>query len=163
VSHFDDDRYWAQREFDRNSETQDHAARSAVDAGMRAINYCFLLNGGGCVALLGFLGATAGSATKSASPVIQSSIASLAWFGWGALASVVASGLAFGSLYLAAESFGAKGLQWSHSYVVNTTASRRRGLWFNIALAGAVLTGLSSAGFFLSGLLAARAAFTVGW
>jgi hypothetical protein len=136
-------------QIDRRAEYMETAA---IDCANQALKALFLLNGGGCLALLTFLGATfaAPDLTPDKASVLAAIIHSLTKFGLGAGLAVTASCLA----YLTNSAF-ANGLMMAERQTALGQRQWQRGKifkWLTILLA------LASLGSFFVGIWSVHSA-----
>lgn len=114
----------------RNHDGQLEIFRSVITSGQSAIKSSFLLNGGGAVAMLAFVGHLA----QFEAAKVPTFSACLLPFAFGVLAIAVTSGLTYLS-------------QWM--YASTSPRPRRMGFWLNLLC---IFLGCSSYGFFALGL-----------
>lgn len=125
----------------RRAEMMEAAANESANVALKAL---FLLNGGACVAVLGFLASTFNVETNSDhATLVTDFIKALKWFAFGSGAAVFASCLA----YLANSGY-AKGL-----IDIEDRISWRWGVVLNWA---AIIIGLASFVLFSVGVLSIR-------
>lgn len=137
-----DDEYKAWRDqVTRRAETMEAASIESANQVLKAL---FLLNGGACVAVLGFLASTFNAdADTDRARLIADMLASLRWFSMGAGCAVLASGLA----YLTNSAY-ARGL---------IDVNDRKAWWWGMALNKvAVMVSIASFVLFCVGLLSIR-------
>lgn len=68
---------------------------AAIESGNQALKALFLLNGGACIALLGFLASTLNSSKPEIAHLMQNIVSALQWFAYGVGAATLASCLAY--------------------------------------------------------------------
>lgn len=135
------------RDHDRRAEAMEAAA---IGSGNQALKGLLLLNGGACIALLGFLAGTFEKANLTAQNIAL--LAALRFFGWGAAAAVLASVTAYLCNSAYARGLMSQKKAWEWPYVTDTASSRRHwtaGMALNWI---AVLEGAVSLGAFMFGL-----------
>jgi hypothetical protein len=160
--------------FDKNDERQTSAEQAAINAGLAAVRALFLLNGGACIALLGFLSSTYAGAKRTPGEVLAAKAGalfgtvtsidaetaliaqitgSLTMFAWGAGFAVLTSGLAYFVNYTTAISFGAMERNWKHPFVHNTARSLKLDKIAGVLTLFSFLSGAVSFAFFILGVL----------
>ncbi|WP_113499209.1 hypothetical protein [Brucella sp. NBRC 12953] len=126
----EDQHYWAKRAFDRNDQLHDELLKAALDSARDALKAALLLNGGACIALLGFLASiTSKEATRASLMLLAPAKFGLTWFAAGAFLAAFGSGLAYicNSLYSGAAA--EKDKRFSHPYIFGNKGSDRLYWW----------------------------------
>lgn len=137
----------------------DERYEKQTDAGIQFAKQSFqsllLLNGGACIAILGFLANTysAKELGDKQRQLIESMVSSLTWFSLGAFATVLSTVIAF----LSNRGFADSGLYRDRivaaPYLVHNARSRRWERYAMCLLIVALIGALTSLGFFLAGLV----------
>ncbi|RUW55824.1 hypothetical protein [Mesorhizobium sp. M8A.F.Ca.ET.021.01.1.1] len=171
-------RAWAQPVLDAHKARTANMEKAAIECGNLALKALLLVNGGACVALLGFLSSTFNAATDPTVPqtilarlagiVLDNGVAAerarlimdvtgaLSWFAWGTAAAVSGSALAYltNSVYSRALTFQQTKYDWP--YVEQTPKSERE--WARAAMLNwvAVATGVAALCCFAGGILSVQ-------
>lgn len=122
--------YWAKRAFDRNDQMHDELLNASLNSGREALKAALLLNGGACIALLGFLASIASrEASRTSLMLIAPAKVGLGWFAAGAFFAALGAGLAYicNSLYAGATADLDKKFQ--HPYLFENASSIRKQWW----------------------------------
>ncbi len=122
--------YWARRAFDRNDQMHDELLKASLDSGREALKAALLLNGGACIALLGFLASIASrEASRTSLLLIAPAKVGLGWFAAGAFFAALGAGLAYicNSLYAGAAANLDK--KFHHPYLFENAKSKRNQRW----------------------------------
>lgn len=149
-------RAWVQSVFDKHDSRANWMENAAVEAGNNALKALLLLNGGACIALLGFLSSTFSDMVDS-NTALQSSVttawnlllgfenssereklvtdivAALSYFAWGAGFSVFGASVAYLTNSCYARGLYAMKRQWEWPFIVETKQSTRE-WWFGAVL-----------------------------
>lgn len=108
------------RDHDRRAEAMEAAA---VESANQALKALLILNGGACVALLGFLAATFGKPDLADQNLAL--LSALRLFGWGAAMAVFASAIAYLCNSCYARGLMAYNKGWKWPYLSKTASSAR--------------------------------------
>jgi hypothetical protein len=116
---------FAKRAWERQDRTYQQLLNASMDSAKDALRALLAVNGGGCLALLTFLG----TAVRIEDPVQQELLSGLAigalrWFGFGVLAVVLATGLAHLANNFCATAIAKRRQVPEHPYSGDTPASR---------------------------------------
>ncbi len=135
------------RDHDRRAEAMEAAAIESANQVLKAL---LLLNGGACVALLGFLAATFGKPDLADQNLAL--LSALKLFGWGAAAAVFASAIAYLCNSCYARGLVAYDKTWEWPYLNKSTGSTRN--WTTALILNwiGVIAGATSLGLFMCGL-----------
>lgn len=156
----DEPDYWAKRAFDRLDERHERQLDAAIQSGKQALNAALLLNGGACIALLGFLASAYAANTLpfERADLIAAFVGSLSSFAWGAFWAVLASGLGYLGNYSYSEAVFRKNKELERPYIRETAASKAWSRAGAVSLILAVLGVFASLSYFLCGLWSIRGA-----
>jgi hypothetical protein len=149
---FEQNRAFAEREHDRNTDIANKVDEAAINGGNLALRMVLLINGGAAVALLSFMGGLPKDQR-------QAIAGALLWLAWGVVAAASALGLAYITNYYAAGGYRSMEYWWDYPYVRDgplTARKRRLKRAFHIA---AMLAGIGALVFFVAGMLRVKSAF----
>jgi ABC-type multidrug transport system fused ATPase/permease subunit len=145
---------FARRAWERHERTHLQFLTASLDSAREALKALLVVNGGASVALLAFLAA----ATRIEDLTRQAVFAALAtkalrWFAFGTLAAVMACGLAYLTAAFAASAISTRLASNDPPYFEETPESLRYKAMATGVNIGAVIAGIASLGFFLTGIL----------
>ncbi len=154
----DEKQYWPKKAFDSQDQLVNDLMKAALDNARDALRAALLLNGGACIAVLGFLASlSSGTTTRAGMSLIGPAKAGLVFFAVGAALAAIASGLAYFTNSYYADANAEKQKRFDYPYIFDTDISvtkRKTGEKLHRVAVGAVIFSYC---FFLMGL--ARA----GW
>ncbi len=149
-----EEHYWARRAFDRNDQQHDELLKASLDSGRDALRASLLLNGGACIALLGFLASiTAREASRSSLALIAPAKVGLSWFAVGAFLAALGAGLAYICNSLYAGAVAEKDKRFQHPYIFSNETADRLFWWARFVNWATVMVVFSSYACFVLGLL----------
>lgn len=152
----------AERAHDLETEFGSRANEAAIKAAEEAIKASILINGGSSVAMLAFIGTLASKDVLS--PVHLAEITRpLIWFGAGVALAAVGAAAAYFTNLMIAETSNRKQREYEVPFLRATRSSNRHRLVGGIFRYCGVVAVTASLGCFITGLVAARVAFsTIG-
>lgn len=157
----DDQRDWARVAFGNHDRRSEALERASIESANLALKGMLLLNGGACIALLGFLASIFSSDAQKEEILVLLSpfLVALNRFAWGAGLAVFASAIAY-----LTNSFYARGLmavtkKWEWPYVEENKSSKRNWCLAVSLNWVATLSGLGSLAMFVRGCMAVGVAY----
>ncbi|MFD9899380.1 hypothetical protein [Mesorhizobium sp. NPDC059025] len=144
---------------DRANERYERQTDAGIQFAKQSFQALLLLNGGACIALLGFLANTFAKENmpQAQQHLLASMVASLRWFALGAFVTVLATVVAF----LSNRGYADEGLARARidipPYLVETRASRIWHLWATATFLVSLIGALAGLGFFMVGLMSINA------
>ncbi|RTE92453.1 hypothetical protein [Bradyrhizobium sp. LVM 105] len=150
----------AEREHDKETEFGRKANEAAVKAAEEAIKAVILINGGSSVAMLAFIGTVASKDLISPEHLTQV-IKPLLFFGSGVAAAVMAAAAAYFTNLMIAGTSNRMSRNYEEPFLRDTASSKRHRVAGECFRYLGVLAMTVAIGFFVSGLVKAKAAFEV--
>ena len=132
---------------------------AAVKSGEEAIKAALLINGGSSVAMLAFIG-TLVSQHFLSSEQLSNAIEPLFYFGFGVVASIIASAAAYFTNLMIAGDSNRRERNYLHPFIRETPTSKNRLVLTEVFRWLAILAVGASIGCFIWGLITAKSAFS---
>jgi hypothetical protein len=148
----------AERAHDQATSFGQKANEAAVKAAEEAIKAVILINGGGSVTMLAFIGTLASKDLLPASQLSQITVP-LFWFGGGVASGMLGAAAAYFTNLMIAGSSNGMDREYEHPYVRDTISSRRYRIAGEVFRCMGVLAVTGSIFCFIAGLLKAEGAF----
>ncbi|MDO8288768.1 MAG: hypothetical protein Q7T44_06070 [Parvibaculum sp.] len=152
---------WAREVFGKHERRAESMEKASIESANLALKSLLLLNGGACIALLGFLASVFSSDAQYADKVsaLQPFISALIKFTWGAAFAVLATAVAYfvNSYYARGLMAYDKSFEWPY-VKSNDQADREWRIGSRLNLA-AVLVAAVSMGMFVWGIISVSLAY----
>jgi hypothetical protein len=157
----DDQRDWAREVFGNHDRRSEALERASIESANLALKGLLLLNGGACIAILGFLASIFSSDVQKneIQALLSPFLVALNRFAWGAGLAVFASAIA----YLANSSYARGNMaftkKWEWPYVEENNSSKRNWRLAAVLNGVAIASGFWALGMFVWGCVAVGVAY----
>lgn len=155
---YEQNRLYAEKAHDDETEFGRLAIKSAVDSGNFTLRTLVFINGGAAVAILAFIGTLVSADGAIYANKLVDIASPLIWFVWGVASATFGSGMAYLTNYCTATSSALKSRHYEHPFVRNTTGDkwwRRGAAFFQLVAISAALFSLYS---FVEGMIEVQSA-----